>query len=217
MPAIRCVWLEPTDRVRRSLRRYVSSVLGLACPLPASADGTGYHNAMAEVDRVPAERDPAHGTVVNDSGPAAVAAFTADPRWPARCACGFAFRPEDERQVFIELLYRRADTGEETTLRAAPVGAMWYAPWMDGVWRHQLAHTLMVRLPGGVDWMPDMAAQNCGRRDDPRQEQHHCWVVKGVPPDITVGKDGPTCSAGAGSIAVPGYHGFLRGGWLTEG
>jgi hypothetical protein len=32
---------------------------------------------------------------------------------------------------------------------------------------------------------------------------------------VTVGKSGNTCAAGAGSIAVDGYHGFLRNGSFT--
>lgn len=117
-------------------------------------------------------------------------------------------------------IYRRSDTGEELALNDAPVGAMWYADWYlseDGERKHHLiqpgpdGHVLVVRTPGG-DWCVDSRASNCTMPDD---DEHHCWVRHGEPPNITVDKNGHTCRAGAGSIAVGDYHGFLRDGHLT--
>lgn len=45
---------------------------------------------------------------------------------------------------------------------------------------------------------------------------HKCWVREGVPPRLTVGKNGVTCGAGAGSILTPKWHGFLRDGKLVQ-
>lgn len=48
---------------------------------------------------------------------------------------------------------------------------------------------------------------------------HQCWVRTGtVLPmtlDVTKGAPGESCHAGAGSIVVPGWHGFLRHGVLV--
>ena len=90
-----------------------------------------------------------------------------------------------------------------------PIGAMWDAKWKrrkgpDG-------RAIYVMMPGRVAWFIDGRCSNCTRMDD---ATHHCWVRHGEPPGLTVDKNGDTCSAGAGSIIVPGWHGFLRNGWL---
>lgn len=115
-------------------------------------------------------------------------------------------------------IFRRADTGEEITgLNNAPVGAMWFADWLDDHYAvPQLEHVLVVKTPGG-DWVVDGQSSNCTLSDDVRQERHHCWIIEGKLPDvksISVTKNGNTCQAGAGSILIGNYHGFLRNGWL---
>ena len=64
-------------------------------------------------------------------------------------------------------------------------------------------------LPNGRYWDIDSRASNCGRPDD---RTHRCWVRHGEPPNVTVDKQGDTCTAGAGSILADDYHGFLRAG-----
>jgi hypothetical protein len=71
---------------------------------------------------------------------------------------------------------------------------------------------LYVVLPNGHWWDIDGRASNCTL---PTDKAHRCWVRHGVPPHITVDKNGLTCSAGAGSILSDGYHGFLREGRLV--
>lgn len=46
---------------------------------------------------------------------------------------------------------------------------------------------------------------------------HKCWVRHGTPPNeiVHVDKNGVTCGAGAGSIAIDGWHGFLHNGELV--
>lgn len=46
---------------------------------------------------------------------------------------------------------------------------------------------------------------------------HKCWVRHGTPPHqiVHVDKSGTTCGAGGGSIAYPGWHGFLHNGELV--
>lgn len=223
MGPVKCFLLEPTDRVRQKLRCYSRSrwdeaaqrtVYDDPCPLTGN-----YHNAEVPIE----DADPiwrtdeawgdkrvlANGSRLDDADP-----IHDDPRWPTACACGQYAFTTDDRQVFCELIYRRADTGEEMTLRDAPPGAMWYADWLDQFHRPQLEHNLVVKLPDGTDWQVDSQATNCTMKDDWKQERHHCWVLQGEPPNVTAGKDGPTCGAGAGSIQSHAYHGFLTDGWI---
>lgn len=91
-----------------------------------------------------------------------------------------------------------------------PIGAMWDAPWKrrkgpDG-------RAIYVMIPGNYPWFIDGRCSNCNMMND---TVHYCWVRHGEPPDLTVDKNGDTCKAGAGSIDVPGWHGFLRNGFLV--
>lgn len=72
---------------------------------------------------------------------------------------------------------------------------------------------LCVMTPGGR-WNIDSRASNCGL---PYDLEHRCWVRHGEPPNVTVDKNGLTCTAGGGSIQAGPYHGFLRDGSLTDG
>jgi hypothetical protein len=109
-------------------------------------------------------------------------------------------------------IYRRTDTGEEMTWSDAPIGAMMYADWMEGSdCIGPDGKSLIVKTPGG-EWYIDSRASNCTKKDD---NIHKCWVRHGVPPMITVDKNGNTCAAGAGSIMIGNYHGFLINGELT--
>lgn len=215
---VTCFWLEPGDVARIALRRYQAAAHG-DCPLPP-----GYHSAITGLADVPVtwvDEVPdgvatsfadlryggrKHGIVTWDWPP------SADPAWPAACACGYQFTRDDPHQKWTELLWRRADTGELVTLRDAPDGAMW-----DATWLHDWAHgpdgrSLVVKCPGGHEWTIDGRASNCTMPDD---QVHKCWVRHGEPPRITVDKNGATCAAGAGSIQAGSYHGFLRDGVFT--
>lgn len=79
----------------------------------------------------------------------------------------------------------------------------------------QDGRVLICRLPDRTDWVIDSRANNCTL---PLDDKHWCWVRTGRPEDGTlhISKGGRTCSAGAGSIATPGYHGFLRHGRLVS-
>lgn len=99
-----------------------------------------------------------------------------------------------------------------------PPGALYWAPcrrdrtsgrcaeWDDCTGRH-----LHVVLPNGMHWDMDGRASNCTQPDD---RAHRCWVRHGDPPNVHVDKHGRTCSAGAGSIQMGTYHGFLHQGRL---
>lgn len=201
MTAIPCFLLEPADEGRVDLRRYVS---GSTCPIH------GYHHTRILIG--------SGRVILGEGGTFSIEAPEIeddDPRWPTHCDCGYAFQAEEPRQVFTERQYRRSDSGELTTLQSAPAGAMWFADWFNDFWAGPDGRCLVVKTPGG-DWVVDGPASNCGRPDDRDQKQHHCWVRHGAAPMITVDKDGPTCSAGAGSIQAGSYHGFLRNGQLVE-
>ena len=76
-------------------------------------------------------------------------------------------------------------------------------------WDNHKGPHLMAVLPNGHHWCIDSRANNCTLPDD---RLHRCWVRTGEIPNITVGKGGNTCSAGAGSILSGDYHGFLTKG-----
>jgi hypothetical protein len=201
---IKCFFLEPTEKVAVSLRRYSSSG---GCP----ANNGNYHNAQNFITEEPIERDK-NGYVNNGTKPTP---DHDDPKWPGTCTCGYAFQESDHWQRFIDEVYKRTDTGEETTLRDVPPGAMWHAWWADKFQVPQSEHNLVVKTPGG-EWQIDSQSSNCTMPDDRRQERHHCWIRHGDIPNITVDKNGMTCGAGAGSIQCGNYHGFLRNGYLED-
>lgn len=230
MSDIRCFLLTKTDQAEVSLRRYVYS-----SQAKCDASCMGYHNASVVIGRRQVLPDDSHGDNHTRD----------DPRWPTHCACGYAFQPHDEWQCNPHVLYRRGDTGELVTIRNAPVGALWFAGYFTGTDHCAVdGRALMVRLPGGHDWNVDGRARNCdspcarcnrpynahasSRCDEAMGFQpdgsnsysdarpHKCWIRHGEPPDVNVDKAGVTCGAGAGSIMVPGYHGFLRNGYLTD-
>lgn len=204
---IKCFLLEPTDTVQLWLRRYSSRS---KCP------GHYCHDAQVRIDDAPAIWSDRHGRTSLGARPEKFS--KSYPLWPLKCGhCGYEFsRRHDVFQVSQHLIYRRADDGSLVTLRDAPIGAMWYADWflVDGsnIWRGPDGHSLCVRLPGNHDWLVDGRASNCTM---PNDKEHKCWVRHGKPPVVTVDKKGLTCAAGAGSIGVPGWHGFLRNGELV--
>jgi len=129
----------------------------------------------------------------------------------------------DHWQLFIESLYRRSDTGELTTIRHAPPGAIWNAPWMTKYpqWTGADGLSLHFKGPDGREFSIDHRASNCTL---PNDDVHKCWIRHGTPPDITVDKRAgipgasaaTTCGAGAGSFVSANWHGFLRNGHLEN-
>lgn len=111
--------------------------------------------------------------------------------------------------------WERKDTGERHEHNHEfGVGAMWVATWYpkNFTWDNEVEPHLMVRCPSDRDWDIDSRASNCTL---PNDRLHRCWVRHGEPPNLTVDKAGLTCSAGAGSIGLPNWHGFLRNGELV--
>jgi len=185
----RCFVIEPTERVRRALRRYSRADEG--CP----DNGGHHHNAEVAI-----EDGPAIWAEDGRSYRTAPASWPGDdPRWPAACSCGYAFAEDDHWQLWYELIYR-APSGAEYTLRDAPIGAMWRLPWWEETpaWVGPDGQCWAVMLPpGGVSdvWIIDGPSSSGGR-----------WERTGTPPAVTARP----------SILTPRYHGFLTEGVLSE-
>lgn len=200
MSKIPIVWFERTDEALFYLRRF--RAFDTSAEERKCSDPHGYCNAMVLFDRAKRYAPPAKPS-------------HADQCWPTVCqGCGRAFGDDDEYQVFSDAIYRDA-SGRELPLRELPAGAVYNASWYPHDMQGPDGRSLMVVLPGGLTWCIDGEASNCTRRND---HTHKCWVRHGRPEDGTlhVDKRGNTCSAGAGSISVPGYHGFLHHGHLVQ-
>lgn len=170
--------------VRRSLRRYGAD----AC----ASGALGYHDASVVVDAEIPE-DP-HGIVTYAVPPGS---DRSDPRWPARCPCGRAFRLVDQWQIRVERLFKAPD-GVMHALRdpEVPPGAMWDAGWLPDECRGPDGRAWCVRFPGGGDWVVFGPAADGAK-----------WLVTGGAPDFTARP----------SINLPGvYHGHLLHGIITE-
>lgn len=207
MTPVPVFFCEPSGQTRRWLRRYIGSA-------EKCAQGEhGYHQAMLHLDDV----EDADGAIyrTHHEWP------HDDPRWPKACPCGRAFTDDDSWQLFTRRIYRRIDTGALMTWEDMPIGAVRHADWLlehRASWRGEDGRILEVVIPherGKTTWIIDSRCSNCTKPDD---DQHRCWVRHGRPEDGTlhVDKQGNTCSAGGGSILVPGFHGFLHGGRLVD-
>lgn len=192
MSQVQCFLLEDLHRSRYCLRRYAGD--------KKCSGAFSYHNALSGLV-AEAEDDPEKPGVCG-TGPPQV--DRADPRWPARCACGYAFEDADGWQVFAQRLLKRTDNGDILTWEDAPAGAMYDAPWYHGWMQGDDGRSLMVKLPGGSDWLIDGRANNCSCKGE-RTSGHHCWIRMGEPPKVTASP----------SILVPNYHGWLRDGVLV--
>lgn len=203
---IKCFWMVPLEKCRYWARTYEPTEDSQPkCPVTGS-----FHNAsvlMGDGEMEYYDHSSGNKFLRMKDEP--------DPPWntyPKVCDCGYTFTRAATRHVLHRQLYKRADTGEEVTVEEAPVGAMWNS-WWYGKWAQGSdGMSLTVKTPGG-EWVIDNRCSNCTLPDD---NVHKCWVRHGEPPNITVDKNGVTCSAGGGSIAQPGYHGFLRAGYLEE-
>lgn len=229
----------PTNRWQLSFRRYqlAEYVDGKRPPGGCTTEPDGYHDAT-RVHGTEERGSPAYDVLVATGGIAAedlgggvgYSMGTGPMRdrvwvdenralWPASCACGYLFTDVDNRMIDFDDLWKRLDTGEElgTMPHRFPPGALYEAPWCDDIWRPQLVHVMSAVLPCGHGWIIDSQASNCTMPEDHRQEQHHCWIIHGSPPRLTVDKMGPTCQAGGGSIMCGQscYHGFLQDGIFT--
>jgi hypothetical protein len=195
---LRIYWGLPFDEER--------NLQPMSCPVGPKGHGASYHNAqtfLTETDVIDAKKL---------GGEPSDYPFE---RWPTKCEwCGAApdySSPELKRQVFRKRRYNTASGDPEP-------GDLYYVSWGRGENAGCPFHDncdgqhLFAILPNGEDWDIDGRASNCDR---PHDRTHRCWVRHGEPPQITVDKRGLTCHAGAGSIALGSYHGFLHNGVFT--
>jgi hypothetical protein len=203
----KCFLIEPTDTVLLE-----ASVSWPGCAKSPWGDAT--HRASREVLR--GTRAEVDSVPLSESWEP----FSAVCEW-----CGAATGLLRPQSTSSGSFWRRVDTGEvKRRIADFGIGAMWFATWYERGdtppgqvvqygwdWDNQYEPPLMVATPGG-DWNIDSRASNCTLKDD---RLHRCWVRHGTPPNITVGKAGFTCAAGAGSIQSGTYHGFLRDGQFT--
>lgn len=132
--------------------------------------------------------------------------------WPAACDdCG-ALAPADATREVVRCRLYDTDSGEPEP------GDLYWADWFGcdqrggrciHGWTNCDGLHLLAVLPSGEVFDLDGRASNCTKPED---TLHRCWVRHGDPPRVTVDKSGLTCGAGGGSIASPGYHGFLVDG-----
>lgn len=197
-PGCPCFWLEPTGRQGVFLRRYRSATEGGACPLPG-----GYHDAEVQIGYVALVYGP-DGT----RGP--LEPVPSDHwLWPAACACGYQFGPDDERQTNGHPEYQLASgdliCGEPHRL---PPGSLFHLGWTPlGEWRDRYGDgiNLYAVCPNGSYWNVDGPAYSSG--DVTTQE---AWTRTGDPRR-------PETLSATPSIIAGDYHGFLTAGFFSPG
>lgn len=142
---IQCFFLEPTEYMQISLRRYAGCPKGT----PLCSATNSYHNActvvVPQVER-PKEQQTGRGLIEHPDYP------RTDPRWPKACPCGYEFKEDDPWQVNERILFSNPEMNGLITIDDAPVGAMWDAWWYDH--KGPDGRCLVVRTPGG-DWIID--------------------------------------------------------------
>jgi hypothetical protein len=170
--------VRPSELGRASLRR-ASRDVNTKCP------STGYwHDASFDMGIAPYAPDGMMGFGRDDHP-------HDDPRWPARCQCGYEFVPEDIWQRRMERLM--TGDGVLATHRELPVGAMFDSDWLQHKGPDGMCLTVMT--PGG-EWAVD--APSSGGT---------LWQRTGAPPNVTA----------TPSIHFPGkYHGWLTNGLLIS-
>ena len=179
-----CFWLEPTERIRRHLRRSAAHRAPQAETGPCPLSEQGLHQAWARIEDAEATWSAPDETVGGRKTLKTydVADFIGDKRWPKACPCGYKFRDDDDRQVVSDLIYRRADTGQEMTLRDAPPGALWDAWWLRGTpigtttYGGPDGRVITIKTPAGP-WVVD---------GPPVDQPEQMWTRTGEPPKITV-------------------------------
>lgn len=126
-----------------------------------------------------------------------------------QCAVGIHSRDGGPKMTMMEKTLWDSPSGN------LEPGDLFWADYLpdDYYWDNHKGPMLFAVLPSGVQWSIDSRAVNC---TEPNERTHRCWVRHGEPPNVHVDKNGRSCSAGAGSIGVDGYHGFLHHGKFTK-
>lgn len=182
------------------------------CPNSYGRPGSaGLHNAYAVIgDRLGSTDFNGFGTVE----------MYPPEGWPVECADCRAPVPEPsepraagERGIYLVKQVSVMRLYDSPSGNTEPGDVYWmdyHHPGECPFWDNCDGVHLWAVLPNGHTWDIDGRANNCSM---PEEKTHRCWIRTGSPEAGTlhVDKNGHTCAAGAGSIAVPGYHGFLHG------
>lgn len=125
-------------------------------------------------------------------------------------------------------IYRNVETGQEVPSQRLPVGALYVAKRLPNAWPNDFPPVgtdglavvcVMIGRHGPESrshWYIEHRASNCTM---PNDDEHRCWVRHGTFGEkVTVGKNGKTCGAGAGSVYMDNmqWHGFLQNGVLVQ-
>ena len=188
--------------VRIKLRRYWSDAASHC------TDGIGYHNACAPLRDV-------DGVVQGSSArPTSGSRKTIPTRRGRRCAIeAWRRRPRARRAAGV----RRAALRHG--VREAGAGDLYLRLLLAPDARRvlvlgQLRRPAPHRGPAHrEEWDIDGRANNCSMLED---RTHRCWVRHGEPPDVTVDKDGPTCTAGRGLHPDPAVPRHAAGRAVQE-
>lgn len=182
-----------------------------SCPNSYGMGKPGSHNAAVNLEDRPGTGEaPSFGSEKDYP----------EERWPTACKdCG-APAPTDPKKptaVGQEGIYYHRFVSV-TKLYDSPSGEPergdvyvmdYHHPGECPFWDNCDGHHFWAILPNGHTWDIDSRANNCTMPDE---RTHRCWVRVGSLEEgnLHVDKNGHTCAAGAGSIAVPGWHGFLH-------
>jgi hypothetical protein len=152
--SVKCFFVEPSNRVRRSLRRYETIDALVRCEVCPG----GYHQASEYIGDFEKGID---GEGVELMSPP-VTDYAGDTRWPQKALCGRAFNGIDDTfQIFDDRIYIDRATQKEYLLRDNVPGMMWDAAWMPDRWKGSDGRSLVVVCPNGIQWMIDSVANNC--------------------------------------------------------
>lgn len=210
---VKCFFMDPSGEVEIETYRSTTWSSGIKCSMSQHGGGHWAYLPFGigkEVDDKGHQESAGYLTREKAEGKYGLDKF------PTECQCGYKFTNADEwGHRLIPIYQRRDDPSVRYTLQKAPDGAMYFATWYEKHrdWCGLDGHALMVKAPGGHDWHVDGRCSNCTRPED---KVHKCWCRHGDPTtgDVTVNKVGDTCSAGAGSLLLKNWHGFLTSGWL---
>ena len=224
--SLRTYWDDHVFDARRQI--YVGKN---TCPNSYGRGVPGAHDASVKVvESTPGYRVPDIGGDASDYDEA---------RWPYVCDfCGsrapevpaaqsFSDRQHDgcvlEYQLSRKTVYA---TYDGSWFGLPEVGDVFYEDWFkcgeerEGRcihgWTNCMSHHLMVIVPTMHWWDLSGRASNCTKKND---TTHRCWIAHGDPATgelVHVDKNGLTGQAGAGSLAISGWHGFLHHGDIHE-
>lgn len=116
------------------------------------------------------------------------------------------------------IVYRNIHTDEKLPSHKLPYGAIFESKnsfkGPDGLSLVCVVPQYAEKRENYTYWYLDGRASNCTKPDD---MEHRCWVRHGkFGESMHVDKNGNTCQAGAGSIMVQGFHGFLHHDYLID-